>query len=200
MIDARDPKHAQDVLDFWFGAPDSIDFGKPRKAWFRKSPAFDDEIRQRFGELHRAFVAEPLLDIDPSWIATAERIVATIVVLDQFSRNLARHTPRAYALDRRALSSADELVASGRDRELPLVMRQFVYLPFEHCEDLQIQQRSLRLFERLALDGLDEPLEFARRHRDVIERFGRFPHRNAVLGRPSTADEVEFLARPGSRF
>ncbi|CAN5410586.1 DUF924 family protein [soil metagenome] len=188
------------MLDFWFGAQDSAEFGQSRREWFRKSPAFDDEIRRRFGELHRLFATDRMVEVDPAWISTPERIVAAIVVLDQFSRNLERRTPRAYENDRRALSSANELVGSGRDRRLPLVMRQFAYLPFEHCEDRQIQQRSVRLFEQLASDGLDEPLDYALRHRDVIERFGRFPHRNDVLGRASTVSEIEFLKQPGSRF
>jgi uncharacterized protein (DUF924 family) len=127
-------------------------------------------------------------------------MVASIVVLDQFSRNLERHTPRAFQCDRRALSTANELIGGGHDRELPLVMRLFAYLPFEHAENASMQQRSVRLFEQLAADGLAEPLDSARRHRDVIERFGRFPHRNAILGRASTAEEIAFLEQRGSRF
>jgi len=181
-----------EVLDFWFGAPGSRERGQPRKAWFRKSEPFDAEIRRRFlvtweraarGELER-------------WQATPLASLALVVTLDQFPRNMFRGTARAFASDSLALAVARETIAREFDRLLSPVERSFVYLPFEHAEDLAAQRRSLALFQ--ALDG--EQVEYARRHYEIIARYGRFPHRNAILGRPSTAEEIEFLKQPGSSF
>jgi len=181
-----------EVLDFWFGAPGSRERGRPRKAWFRKSEPFDAEIRRLFldaweraarGELER-------------WQATPLASLALVVTLDQFPRNMFRGTARAFASDSLALAVARETIAREFDRLLSPVERSFVYLPFEHAEDLAAQRRSLALFH--ALDG--EQVEYARRHYEIIARYGRFPHRNLILGRPSTAEEAEFLKQPGSSF
>ena len=123
-------------------------------------------------------------------------------MLDQFTRNVFRDTPRAFAGDARALQAARALVAGGADRGLLAVQRQFIYLPFEHAESPALQDEALRLFEQLAADHPEQAglVEWADKHRVIIERFGRFPHRNLVLGRVSTAEEIEFLKQPGSGF
>ena len=128
-------------------------------------------------------------------------LIALLIVLDQFPRNMFRGTPRAFAADARALALARDAVGRGFDEVLLPVQRWFVYLPFEHAEDLAMQRESLRLFERLATDAAGAgTLTYAMRHYAVIERFGRFPHRNAILGRASTPEELAFLAQPGSSF
>ncbi|HYS57847.1 MAG TPA: DUF924 family protein [Burkholderiales bacterium] len=180
------------MLDFWFGAPNSCERGRPRKLWFQNSEPFDAEIRRRFlatweraarGELER-------------WQATPLASLAIVVTLDQFPRNMFRGTARAFATDSLALAAARETIAREFDRLLSPVERSFVYLPFAHAEDLAAQRRSLVLFHA----SERENVESARRHYEIIARFGRFPHRNAVLGRESTAEEIEFLKQPGSSF
>lgn len=187
------PPAAAEVLAFWF---DDADVARPE--WFRKDPAFDDLIRQRFGGLIEQALAGAIDD----WAATPEGALARIVVLDQFPRNVFRDTPRAFAGDRQALAAARALVDTGGDRLLPPRRRSFVYLPFEHAEDRAAQQTAVDLFGALAAERPDlaDLLEWARRHQVVIERFGRFPHRNRVLGRVDTAEEAAFLLEPGSRF
>ena len=189
---------AQDVLDFWFGAPGSPEHGREREAWFRKDAAFDRAIATRFGALIESALAGGLAQ----WQAEPLGALAEIVVLDQFTRNVFRDTPRAFAGDARALAAAQALVASAADRGLPGVQRQFVYLPFEHAESIALQDEARRLFGQLAADHPEQAglVEWADKHRVIIERFGRFPHRNLVLGRVSTAEELEFLKQPGSSF
>jgi uncharacterized protein (DUF924 family) len=189
---------AHAVLDCWFGAPDSPTFGHARKCWFSRNETFDAMLRERFG----ATIDAALTGALDSWTETPLGALALVIVLDQFSRNCHRHTPRAFAADHRALRIAQQMVASGADVLLPGVHhRAFVYLPFEHDETLASQQESLRLFKQLK----DEPegasyYGSAVSHARIIERFGRFPHRNAVLGRQSTAEEKAFLKQPGSSF
>lgn len=184
------------ILTFWFG-PDPHPT-QSRAEWFRKDPAFDAEIASRFGAVIDAALAGELQD----WTATPAGTLALILVLDQFTRNTGRDTPRAFAGDPRALTLAKSLVASGADQAMTGVQRQFVYLPFEHSESLADQDESIRLFAQL---GQDDPaqaglLDWAERHHVIIARFGRFPHRNAALGRASTAEEAAFLLQPGSGF
>lgn len=188
----------QAVLDFWFGSPDSPEYGLSRPKWFRKSEAFDEEIRTRFGALHARALAGELAD----WALTPIGACALIVVLDQFSRNLFRHQAKAFAGDALALAVARRLVAAGGDQRLPTAQhRVFVYLPFEHDESLESQHLSLALYEQLAkVSGLVDNLDYARKHAVIIERFGRYPHRNAALGRASTPEEIAFLKAPGSSF
>ena len=184
-----------EVLEFWFGDPDGPH--EARAEWFRKDPAFDARIRDRFGPLIEATLAAP----PPPASDDPRQVLARIVVLDQFTRNAYRDTPRAFAGDAMALQAARELVGSGADRRLSPVMRWFAYLPFEHSESLADQDESVRLFATLCEDPLvGSAYEWAVRHREVIERFGRFPHRNAILGRVDSVAEREFLAQPGSRF
>ena len=191
----------QDVLDFWFGAPTDPGFGQRRPAWFKKDPAFDAEIATRFGPLIEQALAGQL---DP-WVEGViepSRALAHVILLDQFTRNSFRDTARAFAGDARALQTARAMVASGADRALPGVQRWFVYLPFEHAEDWAHQRTAMQLFQQLGRDdpALADLEEWAQRHLDIVARFGRFPHRNAALGRASTAEEAAFLLTPGSGF
>ena len=189
----------QDVLDFWFGAPGSPEAGKPRREWFVKKDEFDAVIRERFGAAIDQALAGGLREWDAGG---AQGTLARILVLDQFTRNAHRNTPLSFAGDALALAAARSLVDSGADRELPPLQRAFVYMPFEHAEDAYMQERAVELFGVLAAEhpGFDEMLDYAHRHRGVIARFGRFPHRNEILGRASTPEEMEFLRQPGSRF
>ena len=192
------PTEAQAVLDHWFGAPDSPEHGSARELWFRKSEATDRDIAQRFG----ALIERALRGELSAWSAQPHSALAQIVLLDQFTRNTLRDTPRAFAGDARALAAAMAMVGARQDEALLPVQRAFVYLPFEHAEGLAMQDESVRLFTRLALDTpqTQSMLDYAHRHREVVLRFGRFPHRNAILGRQSTAEEIAFLREPGSSF
>lgn len=192
-----DPQ-AQAVLDFWFGAPDSPDYGRKRNVWFRKNAAFDAQLRERFGALIDAGRAGAL----DAWTATPCGTLALVIVLDQFSRNCHRGTALAFAGDDSALALAQQLVLSGADRLLPTRFhRMFAYLPFEHSESMDVQRESLRRFGELAHEpDCAEFYDYAVRHALVIERFGRFPHRNAALARVSTDAELAFLREPGSSF
>ena len=189
----------EDVLDFWFGVPGSPDAGKPRRAWFVKKDDFDATIRTRFGATIEQALAGGLRDWDA---AGPQGTLARILVLDQFTRNAYRNTPQSFAGDALALAAARALVDTGADRALAPLQRAFVYMPFEHAEDATMQARAVELFGMLAAEhpGFDDMLDYAHRHRVVIARFGRFPHRNDILGRTSTPEEVEFLRQPGSRF
>ena len=171
------------VLAFWRAAgPD---------AWFEKDDAFDAEIRARFLATYEAAAAGRL-----TWDKTPDGALALLIVLDQFPRNMFRGTARSFASDSLALTAARGTIARGFDRLLSPVERRFIHLPFEHAEDLAAQRRSLALCH--ALDP--EDMQYAKRHYEIIARFGRFPHRNAALGRQSTAEEIEFLKQPGSSF
>jgi len=187
----------QPIRDFWFlpeGDPGHL---QSRPEWFRKDPAFDQAIRERFAGRIDEALAGGLRD----WDADVRGALSRILLLDQFTRNVHRDTPAAFAGDPLALAAARALVDAGRDRALVPVERWFVYLPFEHAEDLALQQRSIELFDALAKEpGMDGITEYAVRHRDIVARFGRFPHRNAILGRASTPEEIEFLKLPGSGF
>ena len=180
------PMHAQDILTFWFTE-------LTPQQHFAKDAALDARIRQRFAATLEAAARCELF----AWRATAEGRLAEILVLDQFSRNVYRDTPQAFAQDPLALALAQELVASGLDRSLPLAQRPFAYMPYMHSESKAIHIQSMALFTQL---GIADNLRFALRHQTIVERFGRYPHRNAVLGRGSSAEEVEFLGQPGSSF
>jgi uncharacterized protein (DUF924 family) len=184
------------ILEFWFGRPGSAGYGDSRAEWFRTSPTFDAVIRERFGAAIEAALAGGFADWTPPRPA-----LARILLLDQFTRNAFRDTPRAFAGDALALTLAREAVARGDDDQLIAIERSFLYLPFAHAESVAAQERALELFGRLReTSGLAEPLRWAERHARVIRLFGRFPHRNSILGRESTAEEIAFLAAPGSRF
>ena len=189
---------AQAVLDFWFLPPDNPGYGQSRAEWFRKDEAFDARIAERFG----ALIDDALAGGLRAWEATPHGALARLIVLDQLTRNVHRGTPRAFAGDAQALALAQTLTEQGLDQQLPPILRAFAYLPFEHAEDLAMQARAVELFQLLsqAQPGFESMLDYAQRHQEVIARFGRFPHRNAILGRPSTPQEVAFLRQPGSSF
>ena len=176
--DATSP---QQVVRFWEQA------GPQR--WFRRDAGFDAQFRERFLALHESAATGAL---DP-WLASADGALALVLLLDQFPRNAFRGTARVYATDARARAAADSAIRAGFDRMVPPALRQFFYLPYMHSEQLEDLERCVRLNEPLG----GEPLRFALHHRDIVARFGRFPHRNAILGRTSTPDEDRFLAEGG---
>jgi uncharacterized protein (DUF924 family) len=186
-----------EIIDFWFGTPADSFYGQPRPEWFGKDPAFDERLRSRFLDTYRR-AAQGQLD---SWQASPRGCLALILALDQFPRNLFRQQPQAFATGESALAIAQLALDSQFDRELLPVQRWFIYLPFEHSEDLDRQRQSLQLFESLGEDSHGaQAIAYARQHFDIIEKFGRFPHRNAILGRESTPEELEFLQQPHSSF
>jgi uncharacterized protein (DUF924 family) len=182
---------ADDVLAFWFeGDPNAW-----RDAWFRKSDEFDAASAHFTGAARAA--RDGTFD---TWADTPRGALALILLLDQLPRNLFRGTPEAFASDAKARLVAAATVARGFDAMLTATERVFVYLPFEHAESLADQDESVRLFGTLRGSMRDSTIDYAERHRAVIRRFGRFPHRNAILGRTSTPDEVAYLAEPGAGF
>jgi uncharacterized protein (DUF924 family) len=184
---------AAEVLDFWF----TSEKGRQRDVWFTKNDAFDRELRNRFG----AALSAGLAGAFGEWCATPHGSLARVLLLDQFTRNAFRDTADAFAGDSRALATAERAIEREFDRLLDPYERWFLYMPFEHSEELDLQEGGVTLFTVLAAEtGVDAPLPWAKRHRDVIRRFGRFPHRNEILGRASTPEELAFLAQPGSRF
>jgi uncharacterized protein (DUF924 family) len=194
MLDAR----AQAVLDTWFGAPDSAEFGHARKVWFKKDVTFDALLNERFG----ALLEEALEGRLTSWAATPPGTLALIVLLDQFTRNCFRGTPRAFAGDNEALKLARTLVDTRDELTLPTIHhRVFVTMPFEHDEALASQREAVRLlqalFDETGDKDVEDFLDYALRHAEVIARFGRFPHRNVVLGRETTAEERTWLKQKG---
>lgn len=195
----------QDVIDLWFGPLDAQGLADQEHVarWWKADPAFDELLRARFGALHAELAAGGHSD----WLETPTGRLATVIVLDQLSRNLSRGTPAMYDNDERALAIALALIESGEDRTFPTHQRAFLYLPLMHAEDLALQERCVALFAALAaeLDGparqaIEGNLGFAERHRVIVARFGRFPHRNAILGRDTTEAEAVFLTEPGSSF
>ncbi len=191
--------NAQDVLNFWFLPEGSEGHGAQRAEWFRKDDAFDAAIHDRFAPLVEQAVAGGLREWDQQG---PTGILARILLLDQFTRNAYRGTPASFAGDALALAAAKQLVDSGADRQLTPLQRWFAYMPFEHAEDAAMQEQSVALFTRLSEQnpGYEGVLDYAHRHRGVIARFGRFPHRNPILGRASTPEEADYLAQPGSGF
>ncbi len=181
------PGEAEEVLDFWFNQ-------LTPEEWFRPTEGLDEAIAGRFGELHERFVRHGVPD---PWRDTARGRLAAVIVLDQFPRNMHRGKAAAFATDAAALALAEETVDGGFASVLDILQRRFLYLPFEHAEDLARQEMGVRLFATL---NDEESLRYAREHRDVIARYGRFPHRNRMLGRVSTAEEEAYLAQPGAGF
>ncbi len=179
-------RQAKTVLDFWFGA---LAPGQ----WFRKDPELDAEIARRFAATLAAARRGELW----AWRRSPRGRLAEVLVLDQFSRHIHRDTGEAFAADPMALVLAQEAVARGDDAELSVHERAFLYMPYMHSESLVIHEEALHLFDQ---PGLEDSLRFAHRHREILSRFGRYPHRNAMLGRPSTPEELAFLERPGSSF
>lgn len=188
---------AKAILDFWFGKPDEPDFGKPRKFWFTKNSEFDQEVRNRFLTDYQQAAKSQLED----WKTSPESCLALIILLDQFPRNMFRNQPQAFATDSQALSYAQYAVTVGFDQQLLPIQRWFIYLPFEHSENLIDQRQCVDLYQQLKdYPEMADGINYAVKHLEVIERFGRFPHRNQILGRDSTPEEVEFLKQRGSSF
>ena len=184
---------AREILDFWFGESPPIE----RNYWFRKDSAFDAAIRDRFG----ATIAAACAGAFGEWCHDPHGALARVIVLDQFTRNVYRGTPDTFSGDERALATSEGAIDQGFDRRLGPYERWFLCMPFVHSEDRVMQDRGIALFTALAAEtGLDSPLPWTKRHAEVIRRFGRFPHRNVILGRASTPEEVAFLTTPGSTF
>lgn len=176
----------QDILDFWF-SPET------QPNWFAKSDQFDQSLKEKFGDiLEQASRAELW-----SWRKNADGRLAEIIVLDQFSRNIFRDTPRAFAQDSLALALTQEAISQDLDKQLSPEQRSFLYMPFMHSESKLIHEFALKLFQRL---GNPENLEYEIKHKIIIDRFGRYPHRNQILGRESTEEELSFLTQPDSSF
>ena len=176
----------QSILHFWFTE-------LTPKHHFAKDAALDEAIRNRFGDTLAAAARCELF----AWRATPEGRLAEILVLDQFSRNVYRGTPQAFAQDALALALAQELVARGQDRSLPLAQRSFAYMPYMHSESALVHAQAVTLF---AQPGMEDTLRFELKHKAIIDRFGRYPHRNALLGRESSPEELAFFSEPGSSF
>jgi uncharacterized protein (DUF924 family) len=196
---------SESVLAFWFGAPGSAAevAGHQRTLWFGKSPANDQAVIDRFAATLTAATAGQL----DHWAHTPRGRLALVIVLDQFPHHIHRDQPQAFATDPQALALSLDALATNEDRQLAPIERVFLYLPLEHAESIDMQEQSVSLYEQLAHEAatderalFDNFLDYARKHLDVVARFGRFPHRNAILGRISTPDELEFLKQPGSRF
>lgn len=175
-----------EVLRFWFGE-------LSREQWFAGGAVLDEQIRSRFLDVHRMVAAAP----EDALLSDARTALAAVIVLDQFSRNMFRGTPSAFESDEKALTIAEAMIAKGFADALSRDERLFLYLPLEHHEGADAQARSVELFSAL---GDPELTKYAQAHKDIIDRFGRFPHRNSILGRPSTPEELEFLKGPGSAF
>ncbi|MFN2645906.1 MAG: DUF924 family protein [Burkholderiales bacterium] len=188
------PNHLpDDVLAFWFG--EAADYGKRHTRWFEKDAAFDADVTARFRDLPSRLAPSR------EWVDPARACLARIVALDQFPRHIYRGRPEAFASDAAALSAAKHAIDRGYDRGLLAVERLFMYLPFEHSENLEDQERACALCAPLCdYPETEDAHRYALAHRDIIRRFGRFPHRNTILGRASTLEELEFLKHPGSSF
>lgn len=189
-----------EILGFWFGSGSQdtgAESGKRRAIWFKQDIKFDQTIQTRFKQDYEQVAAGKL----DHWKASPQGCLALVLLLDQFPRNMFRGDPQAFATGSQALSVAQHAIAQSFDQQLLPVQRWFIYLPFEHSENLEHQHRAVELFRQLGddPDSLDV-LSYAIRHRDVIQRFGRFPHRNKILGRATTPEEAEFLKQPGSSF
>lgn len=187
------------ILSFWFGTPqDNAEYYDTRsKLWFTPAPTIDQEITHRFSTDYQRAAERQL----QSWQERPRSALALLLLLDQFPRNMFRGAPQAFATDALAREVTASLLATGGDRQLCAVERMFVYLPLMHSEDLAQQQQSVMLFRQLAQDNPRvNSVSYAERHQEIIGRFGRFPHRNTILGRPSTPEESEFLKQPSSSF
>ncbi|MBW4487743.1 MAG: DUF924 domain-containing protein [Trichocoleus desertorum ATA4-8-CV12] len=187
----------EQILNFWFGSPESESYGKSRKVWFSKDPEFDRDVTDRFLLDYEAAAAGNY----DGWRASRDGCLALILLFDQFSRHIFRGDRRAFATDAQALVTAQQAIAQDFDQALLPVQRIFIYLPFEHSENLEHQRLSVELLRQLNdVPAIADHFPYAIRHKEIIERFGRFPHRNQVLGRTTTPEEAEFLKQRGSSF
>ncbi len=176
----------QDILNFWF---EEIE----QSLWWAKDEQFDQLIIERFSEVHTQAIHCELFE----WRKIAEGRLAEIIVLDQFSRNMFRSSPLSFAYDSLALALSQEAILVGADKELSPIQRSFLYLPFMHSESLKIHEIAMGLYKK---NGISSNLDFEIKHQEIIKKFGRYPHRNKILGRMSTEKEIEFLEQPGSGF
>jgi len=174
------------VLAFWFGEPDSPDYGQSKKFWFESTPVLDQQVRDQFESVYQKAIRGELDTLRQA----PEGSLALVLILDQFPRNMYRATPKAFASDPKALEVAEHALEKDFDKKLLPVQRTFLYLPFEHSENLEDQEKSVALFQAL---GDSKALQYAIDHRDTVLQFGRFPHRNVILGRQSTPKETKFL-------
>lgn len=193
----------QEILEFWFGKDLKKNPLKNAKDWFTKNPEFDEEIREQFKPTLEKIAAGEHAD----WNLSPQGSMAYILVTDQFPRNMFRNLPESFQYDPLALTVLKHGIEQGFDQELSWIERCFYYLPFEHAEDLEMQEASLLAFQNLQrsipkqyLDHGDEVYDYAIKHWEIIKKFGRFPHRNLILQRESTPEEIEFLKKPGSSF
>jgi len=177
---------ARDVINFWFEEIEP-------KQRFKKDPEFDELIKERFGDTHRQATAGELY----TWREHPLDALAEVIVLDQFSRNMFRDTAQAFAYDSLALVLAQEAIRRKLDAELEPSFKSFLYMPFMHSESVEIHEIAMFLFDQ---PGLEDNFNYEVKHKEIIDRFGRYPHRNEILGRESTAEELEFLSQPGSSF
>jgi uncharacterized protein (DUF924 family) len=193
-LTAPPPDRAKSLLDFWFGPEGDPDRERHREIWFRSTEEFDTSLRREFLADYEAAAAGTTL---PSWGASAEGALALLLLLDQLPRNIFRGTPRAYATDAAARAAADRALERGFDQLVPPAWRLFFYMPFHHSENIADQRRSLALFNALPRnpDRGGSLRRYGCAYIEVIERFGRFPHRNEILGRPSTPEEVAFMTK-----
>lgn len=181
------------VLSFWFGDPSSVQYGQAQSFWFQSTPEIDQNIKDLFEPDYNDAVSGKL----PQLLDSALGSLTLVILLDQLPRNMYRNTAKAFATDSLALDTAKHSIKQGFDKTLPEFQRKFFYLPFMHSENLGDQEQCIALYKAITAP---ENLDYAIRHRDIIARFGRFPHRNAMLNRTSTAEEIEFLKQPGSSF
>jgi uncharacterized protein (DUF924 family) len=177
--------HYEKIIQFWFSELNAAQ-------WWKKDAELDRKIAERFGKVHAAAARSELFQ----WRSTAQGRLAEVLVLDQFSRNIYRHRPQAFASDPLALALAQEAVARGLDDALEPSQRNFLYMPYMHSESAVIHKEAVRVFSKAG----EQQYDFELRHKAIIDRFGRYPHRNAILGRQSTPEEIEFLKQPGSSF
>jgi uncharacterized protein (DUF924 family) len=204
-MNQTDPSPVSLILDFWFGSLDADGRADQQhtSSWFKKDPAFDQKIVEHFSEIYSQLTTGSR----PAWVTDPAGLLSAIIVLDQFSRNMFRDSPKMYSFDDLALRYSFEFIALGLDEGAPLAHRIFSYMPLMHSERLIDQERCVTLFSRFADELQGEPasiirgnVKYAIAHRDIVARFGRFPHRNALLGRTSTEAEITFLNEPGSSF
>lgn len=192
-----------EIISFWFDHPE-VKKGGHAPMWWKKDPEVDAEIQQRFEDDVEKAKAGGYDD----WVGTPEGVLALVLLLDQFTRNIYRDSPEAFSGDELALRVSRSAVEQNLDLELPLLQRAFLYMPLEHAEDDAAQEESIAAFKRLVADAADTPyaeaaegfLEFAHSHKVIIDHYGRYPHRNEILGRESTPEEIEFLKQPNSSF
>jgi len=193
----------QDVLKFWFQETDSKNLKLAMKRWFEPDAKFDNEIKSKFSDL----IEDALNGKTDDWSATIDGSLASVIVYDQFTRNIHRGSAASYTGDRRALAISKNIISLGHDKNLPLLQRLFLYLPFMHSEDKATQKQSVELYTELAKDApssvkkyFNDSLDFAKNHKEIIDKFGRFPHRNKDLDRESTKEELDFIKKKGRGF